>query len=190
MLKFKIAVNLMLLFFVTLNMNSCKQNDGPLTPKSGDGSVLLLQSVENKDSGMAPDFVCSDGNNNFRFSEFTSGKVVMLNFWGTWCGPCVGEIPDLIELSNELVDRKFALIGICCEYASTDEDKKSKVSEFAIQKNIPYMLIIANTDIQNAFGGISAVRTSFIIDKSGKIVKKIIGAYSKESYLNIINQYL
>ena len=190
MSKFNFVVNLMLLFFVLLHLNSCKQNDGPLTPKSGDGSVLLIQSVDNKDYPLAPDFVCTDGNKSFRFSEFTRGKVVMLNFWGNWCGPCVGEIPDLIALSNELSERNFVLIGICVEYSSTDEVKKSKVSDFAIQKNINYMLIISNNEIQTAFAGISAVPTSFIIDKTGKIATKIVGAYSKESYLSIITPYL
>jgi len=107
------------------------------------------------------------------------GKVVLLNFWATWCEPCRGEIPVLIDLQQEYASKGFTLLG-----ASMDDDPTKVVPPFV--KNTEFKVdgkdetmnypIVAGTDaITDQFGGLLGMPTSFLISRDGKIVKRYIG---------------
>jgi alkyl hydroperoxide reductase subunit AhpC len=117
----------------------------------------------------AEDFTATttDGG-TLRLSDY-KGKVVLLNFWATWCGPCKMEIPDLIALQNKYGQKGFAVIGI------SDDDEAKKVQDFMKSNGINYPVAMATQDIKNQFGGIPALPVSILIDKDGKIVTSMEG---------------
>jgi len=128
----------------------------------------------------APNFFWFDKDGKqISFVEFSKGKPVLVNFWATWCGPCVKEMPDLVALNQEYTAKGALVIGI-----STDrgDDALTLVSEFTKEKNVGYPIVIDNGDLEEAFGGLRGYPTTFYIDKNGKIVKKMIGAQSKETF--------
>src|SRR6266849_9202683 len=94
------------------------------------------------------------------------GKVILLNFWATWCGPCRAEIPDLVELQNKYKDR-LQILGLV-----VDEDDQDAIKEFAEKFGINYPVAIAGNDIRFQYGGIAALPTSFVLDAEGRIVQK------------------
>lgn len=96
------------------------------------------------------------------------GKVVVLDFWATWCPPCKREIPDFIDLQKEYGSRGVQIIGIAL-------DQPEKVEAFARQNGMNYPILLGSDDIALKYGGISGIPTTFIIDKSGRIVNKFEG---------------
>jgi thiol-disulfide isomerase/thioredoxin len=104
------------------------------------------------------------------------GKVVLLNFWATWCGPCRMEVPDLVELQKKYQDR-LQVIGLVVDDA--DEDA---VRKFAKRYSINYPVAMATDEMRFQFGGVPALPTSFIIDAQGRVVQKHIGLRDPELY--------
>ena len=97
------------------------------------------------------------------------GKVILLNFWATWCGPCRAEIPDLIQLQAKYAGR-LQIIGL-----SVDEGPAEAVKRFAQRARINYPIAIASPELQAKFGGILALPTLFLLDANGGVVQKHIG---------------
>ena len=112
------------------------------------------------------------------------GKVVLVNFWATWCPPCREEIPELIELKKQYGDR-LQIVGI-----SEDEDPPAKVLKFAQQKGMNYPIVMATPELIDAYGGVPALPTSFLIDTQGRVVQKHTGLYPIESYHREIRSLL
>jgi thiol-disulfide isomerase/thioredoxin len=105
-----------------------------------------------------------------------AGKVVLVNFWATWCPPCREEIPELLELKKEFKDQ-FEIVGI-----SEDDDPPASVLKFAQQKRMTYPIVMATQELIDAYGGVPALPTSFLIDTQGRVVQKHSGLYPIESY--------
>jgi peroxiredoxin len=103
------------------------------------------------------------------------GKVVVLNFWATWCGPCRQEIPGFAEVYKRLHRKGVEIIGI-----SLDEGGWDVVQPYVTKANIPYPVVIGDQTLTDAYGGINAIPTTFIINKQGKIVEKHVGYLSKD----------
>jgi len=105
-------------------------------------------------------------------SQF-SGKVIVVDFWATWCPPCTKEIPHFIEL-QEKYKNEVQFIGL------NVGEKESEIKEFIKSMGINYIIGYSNENIEKSFGGISGLPTTFIIGKDGKIKAKAIGYRSKE----------
>lgn len=149
--------------------------------------VFLAKSVSPSKPGNIVDFVWVQDGKEVKFSDYIKGKIVLLNFWGTWCPPCRREIPDLIEVHEEGEGKDFVVVGITLERDVLNAE--TNVKEFAKQKGIRYLNIIdKDQSIARAYGGINAVPTTFIIDKKGKIVETLIGARMKQDFLDAINR--
>jgi thiol-disulfide isomerase/thioredoxin len=104
-------------------------------------------------------------------SEQFKGKVLLIDFWATWCPPCREAIPHLIELKKEYKDKDFDIIGISLD----GSDKIDKVKKFASDIGINYIVCMGTESVENDFGGIPAIPTIFLIDKNGNIINKWIG---------------
>jgi peroxiredoxin len=122
----------------------------------------------------APSFTLQDlKGNQISFSDF-QGKVVVLDFWATWCPPCVKEIPHFIELYEQYKDKGFAMVGI-----SLDPGGISVVKSFAQKYRINYPILMTDGQVQKAYGGIPSIPTAFVIDSAGNIRQKYVGYRDK-----------
>jgi len=130
------------------------------TPQSGN----VIRFVRNPDA--APEFQLDglDGKPLSLASE--RGKVVLLNFWATWCGPCRAEIPDLIALQEKYAG-KLQIIGL-----TVDEDDAEVVKEAVARTGINYPVAMTSPEIRIKYGGIAALPTSFVLDTQGRVVQK------------------
>jgi thiol-disulfide isomerase/thioredoxin len=97
------------------------------------------------------------------------GKVVLVNFWATWCPPCREEIPDLIALQNKYKDR-LVIIGV-----SEDEIPVAEVKRFVDAHGMNYPIVMTNKEIQKQFTGIAALPTTFVLDREGRLAQKHVG---------------
>jgi thiol-disulfide isomerase/thioredoxin len=146
----------------------------------------ISQVVPGKNNSI-PDFKFEKDGKFISFKEFVKGKVVFINFWGTWCPPCRREIPDIIEINKELSGKDFIVVGIAMERAA---DPISQVQSFAQKNGINYINFINIPELSEAYGGIPAVPTTFIVDKSGNIAEKIVGMRDKAGFMQSINRVL
>jgi thiol-disulfide isomerase/thioredoxin len=124
----------------------------------------VIHFVRNPDP--APDFKLDDLDGKPLTLASTHGKVVLLNFWATWCGPCREEIPDLIALQTKYKD-SLQIIGL-----SVDDDDASVVKKVVDQTGINYPVAMSSAEVRMAYGGIGALPTSFVLDSEGRVVQK------------------
>jgi len=124
----------------------------------------IIRFVRNPDA--APDFKLKGLDGKPVTLADSKGKVILLNFWATWCGPCRAEIPDLVELQNRYKDR-LQILGLV-----VDDDDQDAIKEFVEKFGINYPVAVATDDIRVQYGGIPALPTSFVLDAEGRIVQK------------------
>jgi cytochrome c biogenesis protein CcmG/thiol:disulfide interchange protein DsbE len=122
-----------------------------------------------RDPRQAPAFIVRDLEGREISPASLRGKVVIVNFWATWCGPCRAEIPDLVALQEKYKDT-LQVIGI-----SEDEAPVDVVKRFAADHKVNYPVAMATPEIEKLFPGISALPTSFILDRDSRIVQKHVG---------------
>ena len=127
----------------------------------------IIRFVKNPDP--APQFEMKDLEGKPISLEEEKGKIVLLNFWATWCGPCRAEVPDLIELQKKYKDN-LEIIAL-----ATEEDDTAEVQKFVKKSGINYHVGMATDAIALKYGGIPALPTSFVIDPQGRVVQKHVG---------------
>jgi peroxiredoxin len=138
-----------------------------------------------KERKQAPDFSLKDADGKtVRLSDY-KGKVVLLDFWATWCGPCKIEIPWLKDFQRKYKDKGFEIIGI-----SMDEEGWQVVKPFANEVGINYRLVIGDDTTAQLYGGVDALPTAFVIDREGKIAQVHVGLASKGEIQNGIEEVL
>lgn len=164
--------------------------NGVMDKISASGStVFKIESVINNGSGKVPDFKFKIGSETMSFFDLIKDKVVFLNFWGTWCPPCRREIPDIIQIAADLKGKDFIVIGIALEKNSSSAVET--VTAFSQSKGLNYINFIdSQQGVAQAFGGINAVPTTYIIDKDKNIAQVYQGMATKEIFMNLINQVL
>jgi thiol-disulfide isomerase/thioredoxin len=137
----------------------------PASPKAQDhSSGNVIRFVRNPDP--APAFKLNDLDGKPLALADAHGKVVLLNFWATWCGPCRAEIPDLIALQTKYKDR-LQIIGI-----SVDDDDPAEVKKVVAQTGINYPVAMSSPEVRVEYGGIVALPTSFVVNSEGRVVQK------------------
>lgn len=127
--------------------------------------------------GAAPKWELKDLNGNVVSSEQLKGKVVVVDFWATWCGPCRVEIPGYAEMQ-----KKYGKDGLVIVGASLDQAGPSVVKAFADRTGVNYTLVMADEAVVNAFGGVEAIPTTFLIDRHGQIRDRKVGAEESSEY--------
>jgi thiol-disulfide isomerase/thioredoxin len=129
-----------------------------------------------RDPDPAPGFQLKDLDGKDLNLESSKGKVVLLNFWATWCGPCREEIPGLIALQQRYKDQ-LRIIGLVVD---ADDDKE--VQQIVTTEGINYPVALADSNTRIEYGGISALPTVFIINTEGRVVQKHVGLYDPGLY--------
>jgi thiol-disulfide isomerase/thioredoxin len=153
-------------------------------------NVYTVNNVGAAGGNKMTDFSWTQNGKTVSLSEVGKGKVVFLNFWATWCPPCRKEIPDIIELSKELPASDFVVVGVSLDQDKGSTSAVSLVDQFVKSKGMPYLNVIGSQKLTDAYGGVSSIPTTFIIDKSGNIVERIVGSQSKQEFLASISKHL
>ena len=122
------------------------------------------------------DFVLKDKNNTPLNLAAYKGKVVLLNFWATWCGPCKEEIPAFVELYDRYKDQGLVIVGVSID------DTPQQLQAFTREWKMQYPIAQMQSDIEDAYGPFYGVPTSFLIARDGTICTRHLGPASKEEF--------
>jgi thiol-disulfide isomerase/thioredoxin len=112
------------------------------------------------------------------------GKVILLNFWATWCGPCIAEIPDFVKVYEAHKDRGFLIVGVLTE------DAVEQARPFASEKNMTYPVTVITPEVEDAYGPLWGLPTSVLIARDGSVCLRRPGPLSKEQLENEIKRLL
>jgi len=119
-------------------------------------------------------------------SVFTDNKLIMVNYWATWCGPCVGEIPDLIKISNDYADKGFAIVGVL-----TGDDDIDGAKQFIADQGMSYPVVLPEDIFLDYSSDIYAIPTTKFFDSTGKqIGESVVGAKSYDDWAGLIDLLL
>jgi peroxiredoxin len=146
---------------------------------------MIAEVKPPKDRKAAPIFTLKDSSGaDLRLSEY-KGKVVLLNFWATWCGPCKVEMPWFVEFEQTYKDRGFGVIGV-----SMDEEGWDVVKPYLATKHINYRVVVGTEQLSKSYDGVESLPTTFLIDRDGRIASVHTGLVSKGEYEREIQQLL
>jgi thiol-disulfide isomerase/thioredoxin len=166
MKRFHVVIILMAFFLVT----AC----------SGSGSKGEIEKME----GGAPDFTLPSVDGSMvRLSDY-QGKVIMVDFWATWCPPCQEMIPVLSKLHKRYSKKGLVILGI-----SLDQEGLGILGPYVYENRIPYKILLGNDLLKRDFGVIS-IPTLFMIDREGRLVRKFMGYHSFGELESQLKKYL
>ncbi|MFH1714738.1 MAG: TlpA disulfide reductase family protein [Elusimicrobiota bacterium] len=169
--KTAILVTIFSVFLVSCGSEAAK-NEKPLK------TVSEKNTLTASDWGDASDFTLplalEEG--DFTLSSL-KGKVIILDFWATWCPPCRMEIPGFVELQNKYKEQGLEIVGV-----TLDMEGPGVIAPFAEEMGINYTLVLGDEPVTIAYGGIRGIPTTFIIDREGNIRGKHIGYAPKEVF--------
>jgi thiol-disulfide isomerase/thioredoxin len=152
------------------------------------GAAFFLEGTLSQAAGSktaAPDWQLSDVDGNpVKLSDF-KGKVVILDFWATWCPPCRREIPGFVAIQKKYADKGFTVIGV-----SVDEQGPSVVKPFMRQLGMNYPVVMGTPKIVVDYGGIEGIPTTFIIDRQGNVVTSFQGFTDQATFESVIGPLL
>jgi len=171
-----------LVFFIVNNSQS-EPEQGPYPPNYNPTTMSVEDVLKGKS---APNFELSTTEGKkLKLSDY-KGKVVLVDFWATWCPPCRRGIPDLISLKSQYKNKGLEIIGISLDQDNTIDAVKPFIKDYKIN----YPVVYGNMDVVVAYGNIESIPTSFIIDKEGKIAARYVGLVEKEVYQKQIQKLL
>jgi cytochrome c biogenesis protein CcmG/thiol:disulfide interchange protein DsbE len=146
----------------------------PILAPAQQGNEPVIRFVRNPDP--APDFKLNSLDGKPLTLAAFQGKVVFLNFWATWCGPCRAEVPDFVALQERYKDH-LQIIGL-----DVDDDDTAEIQKYVKETGIDYPVAITPDDLRVQYGGIPALPTTFILDTEGRVVQKHVGYTDPELY--------
>lgn len=135
--------------------------------------------------GPAPAWSMARLNGSELSSADLAGKVVVVDFWATWCPPCRAEIPGYIEMQDALRDQDVVILGV-----SLDEGGPSVVKDFAERFGINYELVMGDRSVTDAFGGVRVIPTTFLIDRDGQVRHRKEGMMERADYEPLVRSLL
>lgn len=136
-----------------------------LTHASASGTTITFL----RERAAVPSFTARDLAGKQISTEALRGKVILVNFWATWCPPCREEIPDLVALQRKYPEQ-LQIIGV-----SQDSAPAEAVQQFAAERGMNYPTVMSTPEIEKLFPGVYALPTTFLIDREGRLAKKHVG---------------
>jgi peroxiredoxin len=141
------------------------------------GGSTVEAASENKELTPAPNFTLKDVEGREVTLADYKGKVVLLNFWATWCGPCKIEMPWFVEFQRKYKDQGFSVIAV-----SLDDEGWEVVRPFTEEYELNFPVVVGTNEMADEFGGVAALPTTFIIDKEGRIRNSHMGLAGRGEY--------
>jgi peroxiredoxin len=149
------------------------------------GKSANVHASQSSNRKPAADFTLQDAEgNNVKLSDLR-GKVVLLNFWATWCGPCALEIPWFIEFERQYRSKGLEVVGV-----SMDDEGWKVVKPYVEEHKLNYRILMGTESVGELYGGVDSLPTTFLIDRDGKIARVHIGLAGKNEYLDEIQNLL
>ncbi len=165
--------------------SGCGRRD-PRTPRPDPRAIILGSdaTVETVVSYPAPELtVRTLGGDELEVGSFR-GRVLLVNFWATWCGPCLRELPELVHLSRDVGPERLAVVGV----AVHDPDSAG-VGSTVEDLGVPYPVVLdATGHIAEAFGGVFVMPTTFVVSPDGNVVRRISGLARPDSLRAVIGR--
>jgi cytochrome c biogenesis protein CcmG/thiol:disulfide interchange protein DsbE len=133
----------------------------------------------------APNFSLQTGSGSTVELAKLKGKVVVVNFWATWCGPCRVEIPGFVSVYEKYKNKGLEIVGI-----SLDQKGWSALRPFIERNKITYPVVLDNGEVASRYGDIRSIPTTFIVDRKGNIVDTHIGSMDAISFEKLVKKYI
>lgn len=133
----------------------------------------------------APAFSLKDKDGKVLSAESMKGKVIVLNFWATWCPPCRAEIPAFKSVYEKYKAKGVEIVGVSLDHKGWDV-----IRPFLDQHKINYPVVLGGADIAKAYGNVRSIPTTFIIDRDGKVVDSHVGAMSEDQLVKSFEKLL
>ncbi|MFH0989485.1 MAG: TlpA disulfide reductase family protein [bacterium] len=147
--------------------------------------LALTTSVLAQSKPMAPDFSLKTSDGKVIQLDQYKGKVVVVNFWATWCPPCRQEIPGFLKVYKSYRSKGLEIIGI-----ALDQEGWEVVTPFVKKQKLTYPVVIGTQDVVRKFGGIQSIPTTFLVDKSGTVVKRQVGYWDEQEFETAVKALL
>ena len=166
-------------------VSSCQRSPKPAASSESSSNEPELGLRPEAKRKPAPHFALKDSSGATVDLASYKGKVVVVNFWATWCGPCKVEIPWFIEFQDKFKDRDFAVLGI-----SMDDDGWKSVKPYIAQHKLNYRVMIGSQVLSDQYGDIDSLPTTFILDRQSRIAAMHVGLVDKRDYQDEILKLL